>query len=133
MNKRFWIATAVVFVVAMFTDFLLHGLLLHGDYAKLPNLMRTETDSQQYFPLMLLAHAFIAIAFVWIYQQGRENKPWLGQGLRFGLAVAFLTAVPTYMIYFVVQPLPEFLVIKQIAFDLIRTTGLGVLVAWMMR
>ncbi|MFA6314447.1 MAG: hypothetical protein WCV99_21615 [Sterolibacterium sp.] len=133
MNKRFWIATVLIFVVSMFTDFLLHGLLLHGDYARLPNIMRTESDSQQYFPLMLLAHAFIAVAFVWIYMQGRGDRPWLGQGFRFGLAVAFLTAVPTYMIYFAVQPLPEMLVVKQIAFDLIRTTGLGVLVGWTMR
>jgi len=133
MNRRFWITTLVIFVVAMITDFLLHGLMLHGDYAQLPNLMRSEADSQQYFPLMLLAHVFIAIAFVWIYQQGRADKPWFGQGLRFGLAVALLTVVPTYMIYYVVQPLPEMLVIKQIAFDLIRTAGLGVIVGWMMR
>lgn len=130
MGKRFWIATAVVFLAAMITDFLLHGLLLHEDYAKLPNIMRTESDSQQYFPLMLLAHVFIAIAFVWIYRQGRGDGPWFGQGLRFGLAVAFLTAVPTYMIYYTVQPLPESLVIKQVSFDLIRTIGLGVLVGW---
>jgi len=133
MNKRFWLTTLVIFVASMATDFLLHGLLLHGDYAQLPNIMRTEADSQQYFPLMLLAHVFIAFAFVWIYRHGREDKSWLAQGLRFGLAVAFLTAVPTYMIYYVVQPLPGILVIKQIAFDLIRTAGLGVIVAWMLR
>jgi hypothetical protein len=95
--------------------------------------MRTEADSQQFFHWMLLAHVCIALAFVWIYQQGREEKPWLGQGLRFGLAVALLTVVPTYMIYYVVQPLPGMLVAKQIAFDLVRTIGLGVFVGWMYR
>ena len=133
MNKRFWITTVVFFVVAMATDFVLHGLLLHADYAQLPSIMRSEADSQEHFPLMLLAHVFIAVAFVWIYQQGREDKPWFAQGLRFGLAVTFLTVVPTYMIYYVVQPLPGMLVVKQIAFDLIRTVGLGVLVSWMFR
>ena len=133
MNKRFWLSTLVFFVVAMGTDFVLHGLLLHGDYAQLPNIMRTEADSAQYFPIMLLAHVFIAFAFVWIYQRGCEDKPWLGQGLRFGLVVAFLTVVPTYMIYYAVQPLPGMLVIKQIVFDLIRTAALGVVVGWMYR
>ena len=133
MNKRFWLSALVIFAVSMLTDFVLHGLLLHGDYAQIPNLMRTETDSQQYFPLMLLAHVFMAAAFVWIYQRGRQDKAWLGQGLRFGLVVAFLTVVPTYMIYYAVQPLPGLLVMKQIAFDLIRTAGLGVIVAWMLR
>ena len=133
MTKRFWLSSLVFFVACMATDFVLHGLILHGDYAQLPNLMRTEADSQQHFPLMLLAHIFIALTFVWIYQRGREDKPWLGQGLRFGLAIAFLTVVPTYLIYYVVQPLPGMLIVKQIAFDLVRTVGLGLLVGWLYR
>lgn len=133
MTKRFWLSALVLFVLFMVTDFLLHGLLLHPDYAQLPNLMRTEADSQRHFPLMLLAHAFIALAFVWIYQRGREDKPWLGQGTRYGLAVAFLTVVPTYLIYYVVQPLPGMLVVKQVVLDLVRTVGLGVAVGWMHR
>ena len=131
MTKRFWLSTLVIFVLAMATDFLLHAVLLHGDYALLPNLMRTEADSQRYFGWMLLAHVFIAGAFVWIYQRGREDKPFLSQGLRFGLAVALLTVVPGYLIYYVVQPLPGLLVAKQIGFDLMRMLILGVVVAWM--
>lgn len=133
MNKRYWLATLVFFVVAMGTDFLLHGILLNADYAQLPSIMRSEADSQQHFPLMLLAHIFIACTFVWIYQRGWEDKAWLSQGLRFGVVIAFLTVIPTYMIYYVVQPLPEMLVVKQIIFDLIRTAGLGVVVSWMYR
>jgi hypothetical protein len=133
MTKKFWLSSLALFVASMASDFVLHGLLLHGDYARLPNLMRTEADSQQHFPLMLLAHVLIALAFVWIYQRGREDKPWLGQGLRFGLAVACLAVVPGYLIYYVVQPLPGLLVVKQVAFDLIRTAGLGVVVGWMNR
>ena len=134
MGKKFWLAVVIFFVAAMATDFVLHGLLLHADYLGVPNIMRTPEDSQQYFPIMLLAHVFIALAFVAIYQRGVEpHKPWLGQGVRFGLLVAFLTVVPTYMIYYVVQPMPPMLVGKQIVFDLVRTTALGVLVAWIYR
>ena len=62
-----------------------------------------------------------------------EDKPWVGQGIRFGLAVAFVSCVPTYIIYYVVQPMPEMLVVKQVAFDLVRTIGLGACVAWLYR
>ncbi len=99
MSKRFWLSAFVVFVLAMATDILLHGLILHGDYAQLPNLMRTEADSQHYLGWMILAHMLIAGAFVWIYQRGREDKPFLSQGLRFGLVVALLMVVPIYLIY----------------------------------
>lgn len=43
----------------------------------------------------MIAHAVMAGAFVWIYRQGVAARPYIGQGLRYGLAVALLTAVPT--------------------------------------
>ncbi len=133
MNKRFFIAWLVVFVVWMMGDFVVHGLLLSADYAKLPNLFRPEAESQQYLPWMLIAHVIMAGAFVWIYARGAEAKPWLTQGVRFGLATALLTAVPTYMIYYVVQPMPVALVVKQIIFATVLLLILGAVAAFMFR
>lgn len=133
MNKRFFIAWLVVFVVWMMGDFVVHGLLLSADYAKLPNLFRPEAESQQYLPWMLVAHVIMAGAFVWIYARGAEAKPWLSQGVRFGLATALLTAVPTYMIYYVVQPMPVALVVKQIIFATVLLLILGAVAAFMFR
>jgi len=133
MNKKFIIAWLVVFVAWMVGSFVVHGVLLHDDYAKLPGLFRPETEAQQYFPLMILAHVIMAGAFVWIYARGVESKPWLAQGVRFGIAVALLAVVPIYMIYYVVQPMPGMHVVKQIVFDGILVTILGVTVAFMYR
>jgi hypothetical protein len=113
----------------MVGSFVVHGVLLHNDYAQLSNIMRTEADSARYFPLMILAHVMLAVAFVWIYSRGVESSPWLGQGLRFGIAVAFLGVIPTYIIYFVVQPMPGALVVKQIAFDGVLVLINGVVAA----
>ncbi len=133
MNKRFFIAWLVVFVAWMAGDFVVHGLLLSADYAKLPSLFRPEAESQPYFKWMLLAHVILAGAFAWIYARGVQAKPWLNQGLRFGLAVALLTAVPMYMIYYVVQPMPAALVVKQIVFASALLLILGMVVAFMYR
>jgi hypothetical protein len=88
------IAWIVIFIAWMFGSFVVHGVLLHGDYARQPNLFRSEAEAQKYFPFMILAHVIMAGAFTWIYSRGAEAKPWLAQGLRFGLAVALLTVVP---------------------------------------
>lgn len=129
MNRKFFLAWIVVFVAWMMGSFVVHGVLLHEDYAKLPNLFRPETEAQAYFPLMILAHVIMAGAFVWIYSRGIEAKLWFGQGIRFGLAVTLLTIVPTYMIYYVVQPMPGLHVVKQIVFDGILILILSVIVA----
>jgi hypothetical protein len=82
---------------------------------------------------MIAAHAIMAGAFVWIYSRGRETKAWLGQGLRFGLAVALLAVVPIYIVYYCVQPLPGMLVVKQVVFDTIVVLLLGAVVAFLYR
>jgi hypothetical protein len=133
VNKKFFVAWAVVFVVWMAGSFVVHGALLHADYAALASLFRPEADAQGYFPLMVLAHIMLAAAFVWIYSRGAEKKPWLAQGVRFGAAVAFLTIVPTYLIYYVVQPMPGAVVVKQIAFDGILMLVLGAVAAFLYR
>ena len=133
MNQRFLTAWIVVFIAWMAGSFLVHGVLLHDDYLAVPNLFRSEAEAQQYFPLMLLAHVILAGAFVWIYSRGVEDAPWTGQGIRFGLAVALLTIVPTYIIYHVVQPIPGSIVVKQIVFDGILLLALGLLVAFLYR
>ncbi len=133
MNRAFLAAWIVVFLVWMVGSFIVHGMLLRDDYEALPNLFRPEAESQQLFPLMVLAHVILAFAFTWIYSRGIGNSDWTGQGVRYGLMVALLTAVPTYMIYFVVQPMPAGHVVKQIVFDGILIVLLGLVVAFMYR
>jgi hypothetical protein len=131
MNAKFWISIVVMFVMAMASGFIVHGTWLAPEYAKLPNLMRTMQDTEKYFPYMLLAHALIAIAFTWIYLKGREvGKPWLGQGVRYGIAVALLSSIPFFLIYYAVMPYPSDLVMKQIIGDTVGLVLMGAVLAF---
>jgi hypothetical protein len=132
MNKKFLVAWLVLFVLYMAGGIVIHGMLLHDDYAA-TGLMRPEAEAQEMMHLMVLAHLVMAGAFVWIYARGVEkDRPWLGQGLRFGLAVAALF-MPIYIIYYVVQPTPGMLAVKQVVFDTIMTLVLGAAVAFLYR
>lgn len=133
MKRSAYVTWLVVFVLWMLGGFLVHGLMLQADYAGLPNLFRSEADSQRYMPYMLFAHALMAAALVWIYDRGRQERPWLAQGLRFGLAVALLAVVPTYLIYYAVQPMPGATVAKQIVGDSAVVLVLGAVVAYLRR
>ena len=132
MDKKFFIAWLVVFIVYMAGGFLVHGVLLHDDYMA-TGMMRPEAEAQSLMAWMVLAHVLMAGAFTWIYARGVEAKPWLGQGLRFGLAVALLAVIPIYMIYYVVQPTPGALAVKQMLFDTVWTLILGAVVAFLYR
>ena len=130
MGARFWISGVVTFVVIMTGGFLIHGAILHADYAALPNLMRAEADAQGHFHWMFVANLMMGFAFTWIYRKGREpGRPWLGQGLRFGVALACAFAIPMYLIYYVVQPWPESIAIKQIGMETVMALVTGVVLA----
>jgi hypothetical protein len=133
MDRKFLVSWLIVFIAWYLGSFVVHGLLLSGDYMQLQNLFRAPADAQGLIWLMALAHVILAGAFTWIYRRGREAKPWLAQGVRYGVAIALLTAVPTYIIYYVVQPMPAGIVAKQIVFDGILIVLLGILVAWLNR
>ena len=134
MDKRFWICGILVSIAAMLLDFLVHGLLLQGDYNALVDsgIMRNQADAGHYMPYMLAAHLLIGFGLTWLYRKGVDTgRPNLGQGLRFGAAVAVMSTIPGYLIYYAVQPLPAALVHKQMILSTIAMLLLGVLLAWL--
>lgn len=127
------IAGVVGFVISMVAGMVFHGGVLHNDYAQIPNLMRTDQDAMGYLPFMIASHLIKGFAFAWVYQQGVSAGSWLGQGVRYGVAMAFLIAVPLYLVYYAVQPMPGMLVAKQIVFDSISMMLMAIAVAFILK
>jgi hypothetical protein len=132
-NLKFSISIAVVFVMLWFGGFLVHGVFLFNDYAQLPNLMRPQDAFHTLWPFMALARLCQSVALVLIYNKGKEDKPWLPQGIRFGILIALLLMIPVYLIYYVVMPYPLALAIKQMIFDSILIVVIAVVLAWINR
>jgi hypothetical protein len=122
-----------MFVMALVLSYLVHGVLLNADYTQMQSWMRPQTDAQGLLAYMIIAQALFGVAFAWIYVQGRDDKPWPAQGIRYGIAIAALAIAPTYLIYHVVTPAPLIVAIKQIVYDTIRVVLMGVVVAWINR
>lgn len=134
MDRKFWISGIACTIAAFAFGFVVHGMLLGGDYAQLPNLFRPEAEAQGYFHFMVIAHIFIGFSFAWIYRQGiSPGKPWFIQGIRFGVAVASLVTIPTYLIYYAVQPMPGMMAAKQIVFDGIAVVLTGLVAGFFNR
>jgi hypothetical protein len=129
MNKRFWISVAVMFVMFMAIGFFVHGFLLKADYTQLPNLFRSEQDQMNFVVFMPIADLFAAFAVVWVYVRIKQDKPFLVQGICYGLVITAMMTVPKFLIYYAVQPIPGITVAKQIAFDVMGDVLKGIVVA----
>src|SRR3954452_17741306 len=128
MTRKCIFSAVVMFVMAWALSFVVHGLILGPDYYATPG-MRPPEEEQKIIYWLIIAQAIFGTAFAWVYYQGKEDKPWLMQGLRFGIAVACLTVIPTYLIYHVVTPVPLVLAFEQIILDSIRVLTMGIVLA----
>jgi hypothetical protein len=94
--KKFVLTVVVVFIVANLAGFLIHAHLLAPDYMAVANLYRPMGEEKLLF--INLAYLAFAIGSVWVYAKGVEDKAWLGQGIRFGIAMWLVLAVPSFFI-----------------------------------
>ena len=130
MGKKFWISGIAAVIVTMVLGMIVHGFWLGADYKAL-TWMRSEEAQMAHFPYMILAHVFLGFAAAWIYRKGMSaGVPWLGQGVRFGLAITALMTVPMFLIYYTILPLPGMLVVKQIIGDTVCWIITGIVLAF---
>jgi hypothetical protein len=126
---KFLLRTIVLAIAWFALGYVGHQLLLKRDYVAIEPIMRSKADMQAHMMFAPLGGLLSAAAMVWIYAQGRSAKPWLGQGLRFGVAVWAIAAVPHYIANYTIEPWPGAFVVKILAWELVAAMVLGVLVA----
>ena len=126
--KRMLITAVAVFITGFLFAFLVHGVLLKNDYAALgPGLLRP--DAEMKMGIMSLGYAIWALGFAWLYSKGVEAKDWVGQGLRFGLALACVWIVPAYLGNYATMPFPLPLILKGLAGDTVNALACGLVAA----
>ena len=130
-TKKLILTIIVVFIAANLLGFLIHAVLLVPDYMAVKEHYRPTGQEKLLF--INLAYLAFAIGSVWIYAKGVENKPWVVQGIRFGIAMWLVLAVPSFCIAYAVQPVPTMLMVKQIAFEGVDKILLGLITAALYR
>jgi len=127
--KKLVIATIAAYVVLMATNYLIHSVWLTPDYAAIASSHRSMEGIMHRFWAMALGQFFFAAMFAYIYTRGRENKPWLEQGIRYGIVMTFMTVVPYSLSEYVVYIVNYMLVIKWMIAGGIQLIILGLIVA----
>jgi hypothetical protein len=127
--KKLVIATIAAYVVLMATNYLIHSVWLMPDYAAIASSHRTMEGIMHRFWAMAVGQVFFAAMFAYIYTRGRENKPWLEQGIRYGIVMTFMTVVPYSLSEYVVYIVNYMLVVKWMVAGGIQLIILGLIVA----
>jgi hypothetical protein len=131
--KKLVAAIVAAYVVLMGTNYLVHEILLMPDYDAIPLSHRTNAGIQHRMWIMAIGQLFFAALFAYIYTRGAEKKPWLAQGIRYGILITFLTVVPYSLSEYVVYLVPYMLAIKWMICGGIQMIILGLIVAGILK
>ena len=127
-TKRYLLGSLVVFVFIFVYEFLLDGLLLGEQYARLTGMVRPDEESMRLFPFMLLGMLLLAFFFCYIFVKGREGTG-IGEGVRFGFLIGVGFGVSASLIHYAVQPWPGSVVLTWVVGMPIEMMIAGVLIA----
>jgi len=131
-TKRLVIAIVVLFVILMVAGMVIHGYCLASTYdAMRANgfSFRSMQDLRHKMWIVWVSDLLYAILFAWIYTRGREDKPWVGQGIRYGVVMSLFTIVPQTLNEYVVYLIPHRLAIHWILAGFITIVIMGLAVA----
>ncbi len=126
MSKTFWIGVAFVFVVLSIFEFLINGMLLAGDYQATAQLWRPMEEMKM--GLFYVVYLFVAFFFTLIFTKGYEGTG-VAEGLRYGLYVGMLVAVPMAYGSYGAMPITYALALKWFLFGVIKYSLLGLLLS----
>ena len=131
MTKKYLMAILAVFVGMGIIEFLINEVGLRGLYAETAFLWRPESDIRALSWLMFVSYAVFALVFVTIFKRGyEENKPGLGQGIRYGLLIGLLVSAPMALGCYVVMPIPVMLAVAWFVGGMAEMIVLGALAGW---
>lgn len=128
--KKLALAIIATYVILIATSYVVHDIWLMPDYDAIPLSHRNIMGIQHRFWAMLLGQFFFSAMFAYIYTRGRENKPWIEQGIRYAVLVGCLTVVPTALSQYVVYVIPYQLAIKWMIAGGVQMLIAGLVVAW---
>jgi hypothetical protein len=105
-------AIVVSFILLSVGGYLIHNVWLAQDYRAHSDLWRSQDAMLHRLLHIYIANLIFSIGAVLIYARGVEAKPWVGQGIRFGILLALVTVIPNSLVEYFVYPLPYQLVLK---------------------
>jgi hypothetical protein len=107
-------AIVASFILLSAGGYLIHVVWLAQDYQQHSDLWRAENAMHHRMLHIYIANLIFSIGAVLIYARGVEAKPWVGQGIRFGILLVLVTVIPNSLVQYFVYPLPHQLVLKWI-------------------
>jgi len=131
-TKKLILAIVVAYIILLVTGYLIHEVWLINTYRQMRvngASLRPEDVLRQKLWILWLGDLLFAVLFAWIYTRGVEDKPWVGQGIRYGIIMTLFAVVPSTLSIYVAWNLSYKLALKWMVAGGIQLILIGLFVA----
>ncbi len=127
--KKLVAAVVVGYILLMVLGYLIHNIWLMPVYRQYADVWRPADLMMKKRWVMFVGEFLFTVLFAWIYTRGVENKPWVGQGIRYGVVMTLLAVVPAACSEYTIYPIPYTLALKWMVGGGVQLIALGLVVA----
>lgn len=144
---KYWLISLLVFVLFFVGAGVINGIFLFEDWFQAGSILRdwepsgdgslTEIDLYHY---MVVPYILYALGMVWLYRRGVQARPWLPQGVTFGLMMSLVTILPMRLLNYTTfkfeeggRFIPAGVLVKEMIGWVIMLVVIGAVIAWFYR
>ena len=129
-NTRMALAIGAAFLVSQILAIAVHGFLLATDYAPFYGTLLRPMDQASWQVLFLpISHLAFVAPLVWIFSRLHLEGSTGVQGVKLGILGWLIGQVPLWLLWHAEQPWPDFLVVKQLGYELVSSIVIGLTIA----
>ncbi len=126
MNRKIWIGSVAVFVTTQVIEGFLNLYILGPVFTSHPQIWRPPAEMKLW--ILPLTGMFFSFFFVFIFSRGYEGKGLL-EGVRYGLYVALLIALPTSYGNYAMMQIPPSLAAQWFTFSALEYVIAGAILS----
>ena len=124
--RRYLAATLAVFVVSVGLGYVVNGVLLQSTYASIHGVWRPDILSKMW--INAVNDFILSFVFVYLFVKGYEGRGIL-EGVRFGLLMGLVFAIPAAYGTYVIIPIPYYLALEWFLYGMAQTVIIGMVAA----
>jgi len=105
-TKKVILSTLAAFIAMFALSYLWHVVVMGNFYQEqFANTARATPE----FPFIILAYLVLAILMAYIYPTGYKGGTAVSEGMKFGILIGLLTALPSNLVTYAVSNVPSFI------------------------
>ncbi|MDA0986893.1 MAG: hypothetical protein O3A55_04755 [Bacteroidetes bacterium] len=123
MDKKFWLAVLVTFILLGLMEPIVHAFFLANDWGS--DSIKAITRAEYKFIVFYVAYAFMAFGLTFIYSKGHENLG-VAEGIRFGFYMSLISFLPVAYFTYALFPITYGLTLKWYLAGMIELLIIGI-------